>query len=106
MIDLTYFQIAEWRLLEWEQLYSPLNVVGELQKMKQWLDANPRRRKKNYNRFIINWLNKESARVERQAVEARSYSRVGTYQGTGQHATPKRAEEVLAMIERQRKAAQ
>jgi hypothetical protein len=70
--------------------------------MKQWLDANPRRRKKNYNRFIINWLNKESARVERQAVEARSYARVGHYEGTGEHASPERVQEVLAMIERQR----
>ena len=63
MLELGYFAVAEWRLLEWEQTYYPLDVRNELLRMKAWLDANPRRRKKNYNRFIVNWLSKESARV-------------------------------------------
>jgi hypothetical protein len=102
MPDFEYFSIAEWRLMEWEQIYAPLNVHGELLKMKEWLTANPRRRKKNYNRFIINWLNKEHAKIQRQAIEARSYARVGKYEQQ-HHATPERAQEVLEMIERQRK---
>jgi len=105
MHEFGYFRVAEWRLLEWEKIYAPLNVAGELQKMKLWLDANPKRRKKGqngYRRFVINWLNKEHAKVERQAIEARSYARIGAYE-TGQHATPERAQEVLEMIERQRK---
>lgn len=66
-----YFQVPEWRILEWEQLYAPLNVRMELLKMHQWLEANPRRRKKNYHRFIINWLNKNYAQVATAQVQAR-----------------------------------
>ena len=101
MLDLTYFRVAEWKLLEWQQAYPSLNIEGELQRMKQWLDANPRRRKKNYARFCVNWLNKESAKVESQAAQVRAYARVGRYE-TQHHATPERAQEVLEMIERQR----
>lgn len=74
MIELGYFRIAEWRLMEWEQAYSPLNVAGELQKMKLWLDANPKRHKRNYQRFIVNWLNKAHAQVVVAQVNARHSS--------------------------------
>jgi len=63
MLNLEFFHVAEWRLLEWEQTYAPLDVRNELLKMKMWLEANPRRRKKNYARFVVNWLNKEAAKV-------------------------------------------
>jgi len=74
MLDCTYFRIADWRLLEWERVYAPLNVAGELMKMKLWLDANPRRRKKNYQRFVINWLGKAHASILCAQVEARHSS--------------------------------
>ena len=67
--------------MEWEKVYAPLNVAGELDKMKLWLDANPRRaRKKNFNRFVINWLNKAHASITVAAVNARCYARIGKYQ--------------------------
>lgn len=66
-----YFTIADWLIDEWEKTYSPLNVAGELEKMVLWLDANPKRRKKNYNRFVINWLNKAHAQVVSAEVSAR-----------------------------------
>lgn len=66
-----YFHVPEWRILEWEKIYSPLNVRHEIAKMQQWLEANPRRRKKNYHRFIINWLNKNYASVATAQVQAR-----------------------------------
>lgn len=81
MIELTYFAIHESRLAEWEQIYAPLNVLGELQKMKLWLDANPKRRKKAYQRFVINWLNKEHAVIQRRQVEQRAYAQVGSRGG-------------------------
>ncbi len=77
MIDLTYFQVAEWRLMEWQQAYPAVDVAGELQRMKCWLDANPRRRKKRYDRFATNWLSKENARAETQ----RAGSRIGRQEG-------------------------
>lgn len=79
MIDLGYFQVADWKLLELQQTYEPLNVAAELQKMKLWLDANPRRRKKNYNRFVIGWLNKVHAKVAVAQVNARCYAQAGRY---------------------------
>lgn len=69
--------MAEWRILEWEQAYSPLNVRQEIVKMHEWLEANPRRRKKNYQRFVVNWLNKAHAKVVSDQVNARLYARVG-----------------------------
>jgi len=73
-----YFSVdADW-IAEWERTYAPLNIHGELEKMKNWLDANPRRRKKNYNRFIINWLNKAHAQVVNAQVNARLYARAGS----------------------------
>jgi hypothetical protein len=42
--------------------------------MKLWLDANPRRRKKNYQRFVINWLGKAHAKVLCAQIEARHSS--------------------------------
>jgi len=79
VMDCTYFRVAEWQLLEWEQAYHPLNVAGELAKMKLWLDANPRKRKKNYQRFVINWLGRVHAQILVQQVNARCYARAGTY---------------------------
>jgi len=35
------------------------SVIDELKKMDVWLIANPTRHKKNYARFIVNWLNKK-----------------------------------------------
>src|ERR1700690_2607917 len=72
-----YFHVAEWRILEWERDYAPLNVRQELVLMNNWLEANPRRRKKNYARFIINWLNKSYASVAAAQVASRAYARVG-----------------------------
>jgi hypothetical protein len=74
-----YFHIAEWRIQEWERDYAPLNVRGEINKMINWLDANPRRRKKNYNRFVINWLNKAHAQIVVAQVNARVSAGVGKF---------------------------
>lgn len=78
MIDLGYFRVHELQLAEWERIYAPLNVAGELKKMCEWLAANPKRRKKNYQRFVVGWLNREHARIQRQAIEARAYAKVGS----------------------------
>lgn len=32
------------------------DVVGEIKKAELWLIANPKKRKKNYERFLINWM--------------------------------------------------
>ena len=38
--------------------YPVIDILQELRKMDIWLTANPKRQKRNYARFIVNWLNK------------------------------------------------
>ena len=58
-----YFGMSHYWIEEWERIYAPLDVMRELEKMVQWLDANPKRHKKNYYRFVINWLNSAHAKA-------------------------------------------
>lgn len=44
--------------------YPCLPIVDELQKMDLWLFSNPKRLKKDYRRFIVNWLNKIDRRTQ------------------------------------------
>ena len=39
-------------------LYKGVNIQKEILKMKAWVMANPDRLKKNWKRFMVNWLNK------------------------------------------------
>jgi hypothetical protein len=55
--------------------------------MDSWCRANPRRRKKNWSRFIENWLGKThrdllavELRQNVRAYRAKAESRVGTYE--------------------------
>jgi len=73
-----HFEVSEWLIAEWEKVYAPLNVRQEIAKMHQWLEANPRRRKKRYERFVVNWLNKAHAQVVSAQVNARLYARAGS----------------------------
>lgn len=41
-----------------EALYPNVPIEKELLKMKAWVLANPERAKKNWKRFMVNWLNK------------------------------------------------
>lgn len=41
-------------------------LTEQFQSMDAWLEANPRRRKKNVKRFVVNWLNKEAAAYARE----------------------------------------
>lgn len=51
-----YFDITEERQSEYKQIFPHLNIDREYMLMKAWLDDNPRRRKKTYERFITGWL--------------------------------------------------
>lgn len=42
----------------WKAAYPACDIELELYKMREWLLANPERKKKNYRRFIVNWLSK------------------------------------------------
>jgi len=40
----------------WKDAYPACDIDQELRKMREWLLANPDKKKKNYRRFIVNWL--------------------------------------------------
>jgi len=56
------FQKREWLNIKiedksgWLAAYPACDIELELFKMREWLLANPDKRKKNYRRFIVNWL--------------------------------------------------
>jgi DNA-binding MarR family transcriptional regulator len=53
----------------WEQAFPGVDIDAELVKAEAWYQANPRRRKKNTDRFITNWL--ASASKDRQQASLR-----------------------------------
>jgi len=48
--------VPEEKLEKWKEAFPFINVEVELKKMEAWLTANPKRLKKNYEKFIVNWL--------------------------------------------------
>lgn len=58
MFECEYFQVTDEQIEKYEYAYPAVNVLQEMRKMEVWLDANPERRKKKYERFIVNWLGK------------------------------------------------
>ena len=58
------FDKGEWENItpkdkaDWEQAYPACDIDIELAQMREWLKANPDKRKKNYRRFITNWLSR------------------------------------------------
>ena len=62
--------IPKEKLNKWTEAFN-LNVEQEVKKMEAWLTANPNKRKKNYEKFIVNWL----ARGGKNGKSKRSISR-------------------------------
>jgi len=54
-------------LKAWEQCYPLIDLANEQRKAQLWLVMNPRKRKKNYERFLTNWF----ARAQQWAEERR-----------------------------------
>jgi hypothetical protein len=47
----------------WKLAYPAVNVKNELAKAASWLQANPKNRKSQYTRFIVNWLSRAQDRA-------------------------------------------
>lgn len=56
--DGTMYTIDSIVLAKLKADYPKIDVEGELKKMRNWLDANPRSLKRDVYRFVINWLNR------------------------------------------------
>jgi len=66
------FETEKWENItvdmvkKWESIFPDVDVVNILLKrMPLWLEANPRKaHKKNWVRFITNWLSREQSRYD------------------------------------------
>lgn len=56
--DKTMYPIYQEEMEEWKRLYTAVDILQELRKMKGWCDSNPTKRKteRGIKRFICNWL--------------------------------------------------
>ncbi len=54
--------ITEKDIVRWKETYLACDIDHELKKMIDWLINNPKQRKKNYGRFISNWLSRAQDR--------------------------------------------
>lgn len=55
--------IKQSYLDQWEKAYPAVSVYPEIRKMEAWASANPKNRKSNWQRFIVNWLTKAQDRA-------------------------------------------
>ena len=61
----------------WEKAYPAVDITQELSKMADWLISNPEKKKKNYRRFITNWLSRTQERGGSKGIKRVVASRVG-----------------------------
>lgn len=59
--------IPESRFDEWESLFKKIDVLAELERAEGWLMVNPKKRKKNYDRFLHNWFSRAADRTAQRA---------------------------------------
>lgn len=66
LIDGTQYGVSSDDVVNWAVAYPAIDVMQELHKMYNWLDANPKNKKtsRGIKRFIVNWLSRsqDSAR--------------------------------------------
>jgi len=81
------FETEEWENLSekdqkaWAIAYPACEIGTELERAKQWLLSNPEKRKKNYRRFITNWLSRSQERGGSKLIEEKNHARRKTPKG-------------------------
>jgi hypothetical protein len=55
----------------WSKAYPAINISQELAKMEAWIMANPKNKKSNWERFIVNWFTKAQQNAPRVQVQSR-----------------------------------
>lgn len=54
--------IQDQDISRWQEAYPAVDVHGEISRARQWLTANPSKKKSNVYRFITNWLSRSQER--------------------------------------------
>lgn len=57
--------VGEENLAAWREAFPAVDPARELLKAALWLKANPANRKKNYERFLLNWLGRAQEKARR-----------------------------------------
>lgn len=71
----SYHTITRERYEQLQADYPNINIKRELTKMRNWLEANPQRRKARIDRFIVNWLNRAKPhRVQHYSASHRTFT--------------------------------
>jgi hypothetical protein len=76
----------------WKFVYPGLEIQREILRMAEWCAANPTKKpKRNWKRFVVNWLAKNQASLERieireimQRQQQRADAMVGLWEGYSQ----------------------
>lgn len=55
-------EIRESVVAEWSETYPAVDVPATLREIRQWVIANPAKRKVNVRAFVNNWLKREQDR--------------------------------------------
>jgi len=76
--DKKFIGITDKDLADWKEAYPYADIPKELKKAEQWLLSNPSRaRKKNWRKFVTQWLSKASDQAENKAAYRGSKSTTG-----------------------------
>jgi uncharacterized protein YdaU (DUF1376 family) len=58
----TFSGINDGMLKRWSEAYPAVDIRTTILRAAEWVVANPTQRKKNYNRFLTNWLSRSQER--------------------------------------------
>lgn len=58
MFEGQFFFISAELIRRYTEAFPGVSIVTELKKMECWLEANPDKRKRQYRRFVVNWLSR------------------------------------------------
>jgi len=77
------FQVLPERLEYWQGVYIAVDVAAEVRAAHAWLLANPARRPRNPERFLVGWLKRaqDQARPRRETFEERQQRYLKVLQG-------------------------
>ena len=96
-----FFNIKEEDITGWQEAYRACDIKVELLKMREWLLANPDKAKKNYRRFITNWLIRAQDQGGTKKWEQEQQSEKGVGVTPKKSKTPEQ-EKRLLLIEKKR----
>lgn len=83
------FEVPEALRLSWVGAYPGVDITSAIRRAYAWAKANPERRKKNWGRFLVNWL-------------AREQERGGSYRGPPAETMTERAARIEAGLKARR----